>query len=81
MISIDDFIKERNEALFSLDKKKIEAYAKKYDISLPKSEYPFWKGIYLALLNIKGTPASVLKEAENKAYLAYAEIQKSDANY
>lgn len=77
MFSIDNFIKERNEALFSLDKEKIKAYAKKYDVPLPESEYPFWKGVYLALLNIKSTPATVLKEAENKAFLAYNKLHES----
>ena len=30
MTMLEEFVKERNEALFSLDRNKIEAYMKKY---------------------------------------------------
>lgn len=39
---MNDFIKERNEALLSLDKNKIIAYMNKYNIIIPKDEKIFW---------------------------------------
>ena len=35
---MEDFIKERNEALLSLDKEKILAYGKKYNVKFPENE-------------------------------------------
>lgn len=43
MFSREKFIKERNEALFSLDEKKIKRYLKKYGITIPR-EVNFDKG-------------------------------------
>ena len=39
--SLKQFVKERDAALLSLDRKKIEVYAKKYDVPLPKDETVF----------------------------------------
>lgn len=55
-MDINKFVKERNEALLSLDKKKITAYAKKYWVSMPKDELIFWAGIHKARLGIKDFP-------------------------
>ena len=38
---MEDFIKERNEALLSLDKEKILAYGKKYNVKFPENEKYF----------------------------------------
>ena len=38
---MNNFIKERNEALLSLNKKKIVAYMKKYGITIPSNEKYF----------------------------------------
>jgi hypothetical protein len=46
------FVGERNAALRSLDRNKIEAYARKYGINLPKDEIVFWAGIHKARLQI-----------------------------
>lgn len=59
-----DFVKERNEALFSLDKDKIKAYCKKYGVPIPENETAFWGGIYKSIYNIKDAP----KELKHKAY-------------
>jgi len=45
-----DFIRERDEALLSLDKKKLEAYFKKYDVDMPTNENEYWAGIHNARL-------------------------------
>lgn len=52
-MNIDNFIKERNEALLSLDKKNIIAYCKKYGVEVTSDEKIFWAGIHKAILQIK----------------------------
>ena len=49
---MNNFIKERNEALLSLDKKKIIAYMKKYGISIPQNEKIFWAGVHKAICSL-----------------------------
>ena len=47
-------VQERNEALFSLDKNKIIAYLRKYNLPTEaSSDTVFWAGIYKAICNIK----------------------------
>ena len=47
-------VQERNEALFSLDKNKIMAYLRKYNLPTEaSSDVVFWAGIYKAICNIK----------------------------
>lgn len=62
--NMSDFVKERNEALFSLDEDKIKAYFKKYGVPIPGNEIVFWGGIYKIIYNIKDAP----KELKHKAY-------------
>lgn len=48
-INLKKFVKERDAALRSLDRKKIEAYMKKYGVSFnPSSEKVFWGAIHKA---------------------------------
>lgn len=49
---MNNFIKERNEALLSLDKKKIIAYMKKYGISIPQNEKIFWAGVHKSICSL-----------------------------
>ena len=63
----EEFVKERNEALFSLDRKKIEAYMKKYCVPEPHSERIFWAMVYKAIWNIVDVPPEVKVKA--KAWL------------
>ena len=49
---MSDFLRERNEALLSLDRKKIDIYAKKYEVSMPKNETAYWAGIHKARLAV-----------------------------
>ena len=61
------FIKERNDALFSLDRKKIEEYSAKYGFS-GASDLPdrvFWAGVYKAICNMSSAPADVVEKAKN----------------
>lgn len=41
---IASFVKERNEALFSLDRERIEAYFKKRGVETPKEDIVFLGG-------------------------------------
>lgn len=59
-----DFIKERNEALLSLDKEKIYAYAYKYDIKFPDNEKDFWAGIHKAICNLYRIPVNNISKEE-----------------
>lgn len=63
MFSREKFIKERNEALFSLDEKKIRRYCKKYSVTIPRDEEVFWRGIYKAICNVEDAPQEVKEKA------------------
>ena len=57
-------VQERNEALFSLDKNKIIAYLRKYNLPTEaSSDIVFWAGIYKAICNIKNAPEPIVEEA------------------
>jgi len=55
-VDIAAFVKERDEALASLDRERIERYARKYGVHLPKSEEAFWRGVHKAICNIYSIP-------------------------
>ena len=67
MTMIERIVKERNEALFSLDREKIEAYMKKYGESDMKDvpEDLFWTSVYKAVCEIKGAPDNVVDTARS----------------
>lgn len=57
-------VQERNEALFSLDKNKIMAYLRKYNLPTEaSSDVVFWAGIYKAICNIRNAPEPIVEEA------------------
>lgn len=65
----ENFIKDRNEAFTSMDKDKIVAYCKKYEISIPEDETEFWAGVHKAVCNLfllEDSPISI--EQYNKSY-------------
>ena len=56
---MEKFEKERNEAFASMNKDKIIAYCKKYDIYIPEDENVFWAGVHKTvcyLFLLKNTP-------------------------
>lgn len=58
MFDMKEFVKERDEALLSLNKQKILAYMKKYHINYkPNSETVFWAGIHKAIIGINSATA------------------------
>ena len=69
MTMLEAFVKERNEALFSLDREKIEAYMIKYgetEIS-QTPDIVFWASVYKAICGIKDAPEAIVSKA--KAWL------------
>ena len=62
MTMLEAFVKERNEALFSLDRKKIEAYMIKYGETVV-----FWASVYKAICGVKDAPEAIVSKA--KAWL------------
>ena len=63
MFSREKFIKERNEALFSLDEKKIRRYCKKHSVTIPRDEEVFWRTIYKSVCNVEDAPQEVKERA------------------
>lgn len=49
---MNNFIKERNEALLSLDENKIIAYMNKYNIKIPKDEKIFWASVHKSICSL-----------------------------
>ena len=51
---MNDFVKERNEALLSLDENKIDEYMKKYCPSAkkPKDKKIYWASVHKAICNL-----------------------------
>ena len=64
---IENFVKERDEALLSLDKAKILACAEKYGVRLPKNELVFWASVHKSILAINS--ADEAQKAKSKAWL------------
>ena len=54
MTMVESFVKERNDALFSLDRRKIEAYLVKHGDKT---------GVFTAICNIQGAPKEVVARA------------------
>ena len=61
---INDFVKERNEALFSLDEQRIRAYADKYGVKVPEKPIVFWASVYKAIYNITNAPTELKQKAK-----------------
>ena len=63
-------IRDRNEALLSLDENTIKAYCKKWEVPLPDNEQEFWEGVHVARIQVKNFPEKVKRES-------YAWLQKN----
>lgn len=70
MTMLESCIKERNEALFSLDRQKIENYIRKYKGGKTEDvpEIIFWAGVYKAICHIKGAPKELVATAHSWLY-------------
>ena len=65
MTVLESCVKERNDALFSLDRQKIEEYIRKHKGG-ETEEVPdivFWAGVYKAICHIKGAPKELVATA------------------
>ena len=65
MAMLDVLIKERNDALFSLDRKKIEAFCAAHG-DTEKQELPdpiFWESVYKAICSMKNAPKDKVRVA------------------
>lgn len=51
-MDIKKFVKEQQEVLLSLDRKRILAYCKKWDIKVPEDETAFWAGVHKTILQM-----------------------------
>lgn len=68
MDRIQQFVKERDEVLFSLDRKRIEKYLRKRGIEVPKNDIVFWAGIYKGICNTTTAPADLVLKAKSWLY-------------
>lgn len=50
--ALKNFVKERDEALLSLDKDRIQRFMKKYGIPCPENETIFWAAVHKAIVHI-----------------------------
>lgn len=64
-IDIKLFVKERDEALLSLDKEKIIRFSKKYGVPMPKSELAFWASIHKAIVLLNSATAEQKQKSTN----------------
>ena len=67
MNTVASFVKERNDALFSLDREKIEAYCAKHgDTESPElPDQVFWAGVYKAICAITNAPEDKVQIARS----------------
>ena len=49
-MNIKKYVKERDEAMLSLDKDKIVSFCKKYGVPVPENELVFWAGVHKAIV-------------------------------
>lgn len=73
---MNDFVKERNEALLSLDKNKIDAFMEKYNpmYKKPEEEKVYWAGVHKAICNLFLVPENkITLEQYERSYKWLAE--------
>ena len=61
---VNAYVKERDEAFLSLDKKKIMKFCRRWHICLPDNETVFWCGVHKVIVNIN----SATEEQKRKSY-------------
>ena len=49
------YIKERDEAMLSLDKNKILRFCRRWHICVPENETVFWSGVHKVIVNINSS--------------------------
>lgn len=54
-MNLEQYVKERDEVILSLDKEKIMKFSQKYGIHFPNSEKAFWAGVHKTILHINAS--------------------------
>lgn len=62
------YIQDRNNALLSLDRQKIERYCKKYGVQIPQNDEAFWRGVHKARCAIPALPPEERKKSADWLY-------------
>ena len=57
------FVKDRDEALLSLDEKIIRSFFRKYNYTVPDNPLVFWASVYKSILAMNDSPADIRKKA------------------
>lgn len=66
---MDEFVKDRDEALASGDPEKMKTYCKKYNIEIPEDENIFLASMHKAICNMYLMPDSKISlEQYNRSY-------------
>ena len=63
-MDVKQFVKERDAALLSLDREIIEAFAKKWQVVLPKDSEVFWAAIHKARTGAVNLPREARLESK-----------------
>lgn len=63
MSDLDQFIRDREQALLSLDEQTIRDYCRKYEIPLPDHQLKFWAGVHKARANMPSMPESARRQS------------------
>lgn len=62
---IEEFTKERNEALLSLDEQNIRAMFKKWNgVEFPDSKHLFWASVHKAITGVPSLPIEFRKKSK-----------------
>ncbi len=63
MTSTDEFVRERNAALLSLDERRIRTFMREHGVAMPSSKEAFWRGVHKARTACKGLPMAARRES------------------
>jgi hypothetical protein len=74
--AVNEFVRDRDAALLSMSKKKIEAYALKYGVNLPDDESLFWLTIHKARTGATSLP--MIERAASKFWLTHFAYESLD---
>ena len=66
-MKFDEFIRERNDAILSMDEGEIRDFSRKHGITAPQEDIVFWAGIHMSILALNA--ASEEQKAASKAWL------------
>ena len=76
MRKVDEFLRDRDAALLSMNKKKIEEYAQSYSVSLPDNDALFWVMIHKARTGATSLPMT--ERAASKFWLTHFGYESLD---